>query len=203
MVLFLSISSSALTWSTRPSVGVDALPRYYHLGSFNYRDMNARDIGRIAAVILSNIMPDNISGDNWVVEKRLKLFLFLKLRGFDIMFDNNCREYTWYWLYSSSEREKILNYKWLRQEGLIIANWDFLSMERVCGFQNWNLIWGFLCWVKFTVRYFLINLQSDFVGIVLLHFCCSVGLLHVCGASFLENTAGGLLLNEDNFICDF
>ena len=34
--------------------------------------------------------------------------------------------------------------------------------------------------------------------------CCSpVGLLRVCGNSFLDNTSGGLLLNKDNFICDF
>ena len=49
--LFLSISSSILTWSMRPPFGVDALPRYYHLASFNYGDMKARDIGRIVDVI--------------------------------------------------------------------------------------------------------------------------------------------------------
>ena len=49
----------------------------------------------------------------------------------------------------------------------------------------------------------LIKLQSGFFGIALLHYCSPVGLLHVCGASFLENTSGGLLLNEDNFIHSF
>ena len=40
-----------LTWSTWPPFGVDALPWYYHLASFNYDDMKAGDIGRIADVI--------------------------------------------------------------------------------------------------------------------------------------------------------
>ena len=33
-----------LTWSTRALFGVDALRLYYHLASFNYDDMKARDI---------------------------------------------------------------------------------------------------------------------------------------------------------------
>ena len=49
--LFLSISSSILTWSTRPPFGVDALPRYHHLASFNYDDMKAKDMGRIVDFI--------------------------------------------------------------------------------------------------------------------------------------------------------
>ena len=46
----------------------------------------------------------------------------------------------------------------------------------------------------------LTMLQSDFVEIALLYCCSPVGLLHICRASFLENTSGGLLLNKDNFI---
>ena len=34
-IVFL-FSSCILTWSTRPPFGVDALPRYYHLASFNH-----------------------------------------------------------------------------------------------------------------------------------------------------------------------
>ena len=48
-----------------------------------------------------------------------------------------------------------------------------------------------------------IKLQRKFVEIVLLHCCSHVGLVHVCRASFLENTSGGLLLNKDNFIYHF
>ena len=46
-----------------------------------------------------------------------------------------------------------------------------------------------------------------FVGVILIklriaHLQCyfTVRLLHVCGGSILENTSGGLLLNEDNFM---
>ena len=48
-----------------------------------------------------------------------------------------------------------------------------------------------------------IKLQNGFVDIVLLHCCSSVGLLHVCNTSFLENTSGRLLLNKDNFITEY
>ena len=48
-----------------------------------------------------------------------------------------------------------------------------------------------------------IKLRSGFVDIALLHCCSPVGWLHVCRASFLENTSGGLLLNKHNFIYDF
>ena len=41
------------------------------------------------------------------------------------MFVNNCRENSQCWLYNNSERRKILNYKGLRQAGLIIPNRDF------------------------------------------------------------------------------
>ena len=51
------------------------------------------------------------------------------------MFDNNCRENSQCWLYSTTELGKILNYKGLRQAGLIIPN-EILSLERVCGFQT-------------------------------------------------------------------
>ena len=36
------------------------------------------------------------------------------------MFVNNCRENSYCWLYSTGERGKILNYKGLKQAGLII-----------------------------------------------------------------------------------
>ena len=49
----------------------------------------------------------------------------------------------------------------------------------------------------------LIKLQNGFAEITLLHCCSPVGLVHVCRASFLENTSGGLLLKNDNFIHDF
>ena len=71
------------------------------------------------------------------------------------------------------------------------------SEERVlrmcCGFSG-----TYLC-----VGVILIKLQSGFIEIALLHCCSPVGLLHVCRASFLESTYGGLLLNEDNFTYDF
>ena len=173
MVLFLLISSSVLTWSTRPPFGVDALPRYYHLASFNYGDMKARDIGRIVDVIwtilclivfpviiekyLNNIMPDSISGDNWEVGKSLRFFfvsLFDCLLEELTLFDNNCRDYSWCWLYSTSERGKILNYKVLRQAGLIIPKRDFKSGSCLW-IPAWKFfIWGFLCWVMFTFRFF-------------------------------------------------
>ena len=41
----------ALTGSTRPPLGVNALPQYYHMASFNYGGMKARDVGRIVDVI--------------------------------------------------------------------------------------------------------------------------------------------------------
>ena len=47
LVLFLSVSSSVLNWSTRPSFRVDPLPRYYRFASFTYGDMKPRDIGRM------------------------------------------------------------------------------------------------------------------------------------------------------------
>ena len=62
-----------------------------------------------------------------------------------------------------------------------------------CGFSG-----AYLC-----VGVVLIKLQSGFVEIALLRCCSPVGLLHVWGASFLENTSGGLLLNGDNFIYNF
>ena len=104
-------------------------------------------------------MADSISGDNWEVGKTLRFFclfvclfvcLFLcLLRGVSIMFDNNCWQCSWYWLYSTNERGKILNYKWLRQAGLIIPKRDFIS-----GACLWIPNLKFLCWVMFTVRYF-------------------------------------------------
>ena len=65
---------------------------------------------------------------------------------------------------------------------------------RVCG----EFSGAYLC-----VGLILIKLQSGFVEIAFLHCCSPVGLLHVCGASSLGNTSGGLLLNRDNFIYDF
>ena len=41
-----------------------------------------------------------------------------------------------------------------------------------------------------------VKLQSDVVGIALLCGCSAVGLLYVCRASSLENTSGGLLLED-------
>ena len=69
----------------------------------------------------------------------------------------------------------------LPEEGVLWMCWGF---SRVC-----------LC-----VGVILIKWQSGFVEIPLLHCCSPVGLLHACGASFLENTSGGMLLSEDNFI---
>ena len=54
--------------------------------------------------------------------------------------------------YSTSEHGKILNYKGLRQDWSFLN--EILSLERVWGFQTWNFISGFLCWVLFTFRYF-------------------------------------------------
>ena len=48
-----------------------------------------------------------------------------------------------------------------------------------------------------------IKLQGSFFEIILLHSYSPIGLLHICRASFLENSSGGLLLNTDNFIYDF
>ena len=48
---FYSVSSFVLTWSTQPSLRVDALPQYYHLESFDYGDLKAKDVGPIAEVI--------------------------------------------------------------------------------------------------------------------------------------------------------
>ena len=47
------------------------------------------------------------------------------------------------------------------------------------------------------------KLQSGFVEMTLLRCCSPVVLLHVWGASSLENTCGGLLLNKDSFIYNF
>ena len=49
LVLFPLISSCVLI--TRPPSGIDALPRYCHLASFNYGHMKVRDICRIVDVI--------------------------------------------------------------------------------------------------------------------------------------------------------
>ena len=40
-----------------------------------------------------------------------------------------------------------------------------------------------------------INYQGGFVEKALLHGCCLVGLLYICGAYSLENTSEGLLLS--------
>ena len=65
------------------------------------------------------ITRDSIFGGNWEVGKRSIFFL---LREVDVTFDNNCRECSWCWLYSTSKSWKNLNYKGLRQAGLIIRN---------------------------------------------------------------------------------
>ena len=152
MALFLSISSSVWIWSMQPPVGVDAMPRYYHLASFNCGDVKTRDAGRMVDVIwaILCLIESPVIIERW--GKVQDFFFLLLLRRLDIMFDNNCSEYLC-WLYRTSERGKILNYKGLRQAGLIIPKW-YLSVERVCGFQTWNFIWGFLCRVMFTFRYF-------------------------------------------------
>ena len=50
----------------------------------------------------------------------------------------------------------------------------------------------------------LVKLQiCGFVEIALLLCCSPVGLFYAWGASFSENTSGGLLLNKDNFIYNF
>ena len=49
----------------------------------------------------------------------------------------------------------------------------------------------------------LIKLQGGFVEVALLHWYSLVGLLHVCRTSFLQNTSGGLLEDQYNFIYDF
>ena len=61
---------------------------------------------------------------------------------------------------------------------------------------------GVFSWAYLCVRVILIKLQNGFVDVALLHFS-PVGLLHIYGESSLEITYGGLLLNRDNFICDF
>ena len=48
-----------------------------------------------------------------------------------------------------------------------------------------------------------IKLQSGFVEMALLRGCLPVGLLRVCGASFLEKTSEGLLVKTDNFTYAF
>ena len=40
-----------LIGSTRPPNGADALPQSYHMDSFNYGGMKAKDVGRIVDVI--------------------------------------------------------------------------------------------------------------------------------------------------------
>ena len=47
-----------------------------------------------------------------------------------------------------------------------------------------------------------INYQGGFVEKALLHGCCLVGSLYVCGAYSLENTSGGLLLSTYTFAYD-
>ena len=66
-------------------------------------------------------------------------------------------------------------------------------LQMCCGFSG-----AYLC-----MDVILIKLQSGFVEIALLRWCTPVGLLHVWGASSLENTFGGLLLNGDNFTYNF
>ena len=61
----------------------------------------------------------------------------------------------------------------------------------------YEFLGAYLC-----VGVIFIKLQNGFVDVALLH-CSPVGLLHVCGASSLENTYGGLPLNRDNLIYDF
>ena len=51
IIIIIIIVSRSPTNALRPPFGVDALPRYYHLASFNYGDMKARDIGRLVDVI--------------------------------------------------------------------------------------------------------------------------------------------------------
>ena len=57
---------------------------------------------------------------------------------------------------------------------------------------------------EFSVAYLyagviLIKFQSGFVEIALLHCFSCVSLLHVCRASFLQSTSGGLLRNKYTF----
>ena len=66
-------------------------------------------------------------------------------------------------------------------------------LQMCCKFSG-----AYLC-----VGVILTKLQSGFVEIALLHCCSPVGLLHVCRASFLQNTSEGLLLNKYNFIYNF
>ena len=56
---------------------------------------------------------------------------------------------------------------------------------------------GCVCVCVYVCMYMHIN------GIALQHSCSPVDLLDVCRASSLGNTSGGLLLNRDDFICDF
>ena len=48
-----------------------------------------------------------------------------------------------------------------------------------------------------------IKLQNSFVEIAFIHGFLPVGLLDVCGAFFLENTSGELLVNTGSLIYDF
>ena len=68
LVLFLSISSSVLIWSTQSLFGVDALPLYYYLVSFNYGDIKATNIDRI-------IVPPVI------IESQGKVYDFFLVKG--------------------------------------------------------------------------------------------------------------------------
>ena len=58
-------------------------------------------------------------------------------------------------------------------------------LRMYCGFSG-----AYLCVGVILIKLRIAHLQC----------CFTVGLLHVCGASFLENASGGLLLNEDNFM---
>ena len=113
LVLFPWISSFVLTWFMRPPFGVDALPWYYYLESFNYGDMKTRDIGPIWAILCLIVYPV-------ITERLINISDYFLLWVIGIMLDNNYVEYSECWLFSISECGKYLNYERLRQAGLII-----------------------------------------------------------------------------------
>ena len=101
-------------------------------------------------------MPDSISSDNSEKVKSLRFFFLLLLRGVGIMFDHNCRENSQCWLYSTSERGKILSYKGLRQAGLIgFPRKFFLGQMWAKRNENHQILVFFIFFEKLYYKVFL------------------------------------------------
>ena len=64
LFLVLSVSSLLLIGSTRPPLGIDTLPQYYHTVSFNYGGIKVRDVDQIVDFIRAIFPMISISCDN-------------------------------------------------------------------------------------------------------------------------------------------